>query len=273
MQPHRPVGDLLAAEPACQVPMPRTPHYRCFILANDSSSRSIKAPVTNIMVKYSPGESDAQNSRVGLERRIKRLLSANESLSERMRHLEDVFDGRVLEHESLPHYSPSTRYHSFWLSQRQWPSLTSVMRTPDTTEDAHSTNTRLIEGRDRVGSPFSGYTLADIPVLSIIPLPVTSTELVDGNQVYTFVYARHVSHDLTELMKYQAGQGTSRSLSVILGRTHSGSEDEARCSSSSTSTGSSHGSGPVVCSTELKNQTKTNKWRLRSFRVRRRWRA
>lgn len=57
-----------------------------------------------------------------------------------------------------------------------------------------------------------------MPVMSVIPIPVTTGELLDGDKFYTFEFARRVSHDLSELMKAEAGQGTSRSLGFILGK-------------------------------------------------------
>ncbi|KHN99707.1 uncharacterized protein MAM_02560 [Metarhizium album ARSEF 1941] len=134
-----------------------------------------------------PGESDAQNSRVGLERRMTRLLAANTDLSGRMRQLEDVFDGQAIDRESLPHYSPPARQQAFWVPQRAAPSVSST-----TTTSAVGGQTCGNQHTLRVLSPFSGYTLADIPVLSIIPLPVTTGELVDGNEFYTFAYARRL---------------------------------------------------------------------------------
>ncbi|KAK9435742.1 hypothetical protein VB005_10545 [Metarhizium brunneum] len=209
-----------------------------------------------------PGESDAQNSRVGLERRMTRLLAANTNLSGRMRQLEDVFDGQVVDRELLPHYSPPARQQAFWVPPRLASSAASMITT-SAGGDQRSDNQDTL----RVLSPFSGYTLADIPVLSIIPLPVTTAELVDGNEFYTFAYARRVSRDLSELMQYQAGQGTSQSLGVILGRTNNTSIDNG---GSTSSTGSSNESGPVVG--EVQPDTQRKKWRFRSFRVKQRWR-
>jgi hypothetical protein len=68
----------------------------------------------------------------------------------------------------------------------------------------------------RLWSIFSGYNLADIPVLSMIPLPVLTLELRD-NEFYTFDFAQRVSDDLVELMQLDPGQqGTSKMLRVIL---------------------------------------------------------
>lgn len=178
-----------------------------------------------------------------------------------MRQLEDVFDGQAMDRESLPHYSPSARQQAFWVPQRAASSASSIVAT-GTGGDRASDNQDTL----RALSPFSGYTLADVPVLSVIPLPVTTGELVDGNEFYTFAYARRVSRDLGELMQCQAGQGTSQSLGVILGRTNTGMENGA----STSSTGSSNESGPVAV--EPQTDTQRKKWRFRTFGVRRRWR-
>ncbi|KAG6096870.1 hypothetical protein E4U30_001185 [Claviceps sp. LM220 group G6] len=213
-----------------------------------------------------PGESDAQNSRVGLERRMKRLLSAKPSLSAQMRQLDGVFDhnGR-LGRENLPHYTLPARHPQFWLL----PHLTPYPGTAESPESdgAHTQSS----------SPLSGYTLADIPILSMIPLPVTTTELTDGALFYTLAYAQRVSHDLGELMQEQTGQGTSRSLGIILGRT---STDTGNGASSSSTDGSSSEGSPVMVGTEPRpdphdTQTKSNKtkWKVRNLKVRRRWRV
>ncbi|KAG5927808.1 hypothetical protein E4U42_001777 [Claviceps africana] len=202
-----------------------------------------------------PGESDAQNSRVGLERRMKRLLSANTNLSARMRRLDDFL-----------------RQARFWASPRltPYPGTTAALASRDAPPDEADSD----GARRHPPSPMSGYTLADIPVLSMIPLPVTTGELTDGTLFYTFAYARLVGRDLGELMQSQAGQGTSRSLGVILGRTNTAAENGA----SSTSTGGSSDVGPVVVGGQTQAgadhvPSKFTRWRVRDLSVRRRWRG
>lgn len=216
----------------------------------------------------SPGESDAQNSRVGLERRMTRLLTANTSLAGRMRRLDDVFERQAMDPESLPHYTPSSR-QQFRLPPRAAISPPLESPTGLSYEDAPSVMIQPTDDNNdglRTLSPLSGYTLDDIPVLSIIPLPVTTAELVDGNDFYTFAYARRVSRDLGELMQCKAGQGTSRTLSVILGRTISGENG-----GSMSSTGSSNDNDGIAG--EVANAQTPKKRRFHHFRVRRRWRA
>lgn len=77
-----------------------------------------------------------------------------------------------------------------------------------------------------IWSVLSGYTLADLPGLSLVPLPVDTIDVRDGSEFYTCDYARRVSRDLDELMQEQAGQGTSKTLGVILGRPIAGPEPQ-----------------------------------------------
>ncbi|KAG6024736.1 hypothetical protein E4U41_001690 [Claviceps citrina] len=241
---------------------------------------------TNNTCSSSPGESDAQNSRVGLERRMTRLLSANTTLSTRMRQLDDVFDrGRPGRPESLPHYSLPARHARLSLPPRlaPYPGTAAAMQLSAASADGGVTTADTAEFSGAVQraqqplSPLSGYTLADTPVLSMIPLPVITDELTDGTLSYTLSYALRVSRDLADLLQNQAGQGTSRSLGVILGRMNTGIGNAA---SSSSTGGSSSDSGPLTVATETTasggapdGKMKANKWKVRNLKVRRRWRA
>ncbi|GJN69165.1 hypothetical protein PLIIFM63780_000646 [Purpureocillium lilacinum] len=189
-----------------------------------------------------PGEADAQNARVGLEHRMTRLLTSNTVLAARMRQLDDVFDEGGINRESLPHYSPPARN-----PQPQSPHQSALATTPAATAIPSSssppppgtddiTPVPSSPTRTRVQTPLSGYTLAGIPVLSIIPLPITTIEIFDGPDVYTFAYARRVGRDLGELMQCQAGQGTTRSLGVVLGRSANGSDAAGSFSTGGSST-------------------------------------
>lgn len=180
-----------------------------------------------------------------------RLLTSNAALASRMRQLDDVFDGRTLERESLPHYT-----------RRPAPSASSLS-PGGSPEIAPASADQVGPGRTRVRSPLSGYTLAGIPVLSIIPLPVATNELYEGPEFYTFAYARRVGRDLGELMQCQASQGTSRALSILLGRTNT-------TDGSTSSTGSSNEECTPVA---VDNTPPTKKPRFRRIRVKNRWRA
>lgn len=147
----------------------------------------------------SPGLVDAENSRASLEKRIIRLLSSNSELSNRMRTLIDVFANI---------HGPAGSLVNYRLAAQQ----------PAVQETVAPSSSSQGSGRRGAWSTLSGYTLADMPIMSVIPIPVTTGELLDGDKFYTFDFARRVSHDLSELMKAEAGQGTSRSLGFILGK-------------------------------------------------------
>lgn len=146
----------------------------------------------------SPGLVDAENSRTSLEKRIVRLLSSNAQLAARMRTLVDVFANIR---------GPAASLVNYRLAAQQQTVVEDI---------AASTSSQT--SRTRNWSTLSPYTLADMPIMSVIPIPVTTGELLDGDKFYTFDFARRVSHDLSELMKADAGQGTSRSLGFILAK-------------------------------------------------------
>ncbi|PNY28467.1 Uncharacterized protein TCAP_01606 [Tolypocladium capitatum] len=205
-----------------------------------------------------PGEADAQNARVGLERRMARLLTSNAALASRMRRLDDVFDGGAVDAESLPHYT-----------RRPVPASALTAAAEPHVAPAETDEV----GRGRALSPLSGYTLAGIPVLSIIPLPVTTDELYEGNDFYTFAYARRVGRELGELMQYEASQGTSRALSILLGRTNASNNGGSASSTGSTGSTGSTDSSNDACAPPVVDAPKTKKTGFRSMRVKNRWRA
>ncbi|KYK56523.1 hypothetical protein DCS_03523 [Drechmeria coniospora] len=200
-----------------------------------------------------PGESDAHNALLGLERRVARLVTSNMALAGRMRRLDHICDPQP--QDLPPHYTPRGR-----LPQRQPPPMSTTPRpATDGTglgieSMAAPSNIGAPPSPTRVSTPLSGLALADMPILSAIPLPITTNELFDGNEVYTFAYARLVGPDLVELMQSEAGPGTSRSLSVVLGRTNTdngsagGTTASASMSTATTiGTGSSNdGTAPAV---------------------------
>lgn len=183
------------------------------------------------MFSHSHGEADAQNSRLGLERRMTRLLTSNANLSSRMRNLIDIFEARGgrMNREALPHYTRSSGQNSLPTPSSSPPTRMATTATPDDTIESEPTS------RNRVWSPLSGYTLADVPVLSVIPLPVVTVELRDGNEFYTFAFVRHVSQDLDGFMRRQPGPGSNRGLTAML----SSANSKNTSSGNSTSSGSS----------------------------------
>lgn len=129
-----------------------------------------------------------------------RLLTSNTDLSGRMRRLEDVFDARG-NSESLPDYLTS-----------QDPSSTGTAPAapthPPTAEVGHPPRTQA-------WSAFTGYTLSDTPVLSIIALPVVANELRDGHAYYTFDFARRFNGDIAQLAP-EPGQNSTKKLAAVL---------------------------------------------------------
>ncbi|KAM6488347.1 hypothetical protein HDV62DRAFT_25502 [Trichoderma sp. SZMC 28011] len=165
-----------------------------------------------------PGEQDAQNSRLGLERRMTRLLSSNSDIALRMRRLRDTFGARSMARRAIPNYAPIAQ-NAPRLPADRTSSASSISEGSTSAASGQQTaaETEAVP-QPRLWSIFSGYNLADIPVLSMIPLPVLTLELRD-NEFYTFDFAQRVSHDLVELMQLDPGQqGTSKMLRVILSK-------------------------------------------------------
>lgn len=125
-----------------------------------------------------------------------RLLSSNTELSGRMRRLEDVFDARG-NSESLPDYRASQAN----------PAAAGAAPNPDVGRPA--------PGPGQAWSAFTGYTLADTPVLSIIALPVMTGELRDGS-FYTFDFARHYNAEIAEAAPAEPSPDTTKKLATVL---------------------------------------------------------
>lgn len=166
----------------------------------------------------SPGEQDAQNSRLGLERRMTRLLSSNSDLALRMRRLRDTFGARSMARRAIPNYAPVAQNAPRLPADRTSSASSMSEASASTTSAQSGQQDSEAAPPPRLWSIFSGYNLADIPVLSMIPLPVLTLELRD-NEFYTFDFAQRVSDDLVELMQLDPGQqGTSKMLRVILSK-------------------------------------------------------
>jgi hypothetical protein len=161
-----------------------------------------------------------------------RLLSSNSDLSLRMRRLRDSFGARSMARRpiTIPNYAPAAQNaprlpadrtsSASSISEASASTSTSGQSGPQPTSDGDAITTAAAVNaaapQPRLWSIFSGYNLADIPVLSMIPLPVLTLELRD-NEFYTFDFAQRVSDDLVELMQLDPGQqGTSKMLRIIL---------------------------------------------------------
>lgn len=128
-----------------------------------------------------------------------RLLTSNGELSGRMRRLEDVFDARGRS-ESLPDYHTSQDPASIGTTAPTAPAppAADVGPLPRT--------------------PFSGYTLSDTPVLSIIALPVMTGELRDGHAFYTFDFAKRFNGDIAQLTQVPTAQDATKRLATVMHR-------------------------------------------------------
>lgn len=147
-----------------------------------------------------------------------RLLSSNSDIALRMRRLRDTFGARSMARRAIPNYAPIAQ-NAPRLPADRTSSASSISEGSTSAASGQQTaaETEAVP-QPRLWSIFSGYNLADIPVLSMIPLPVLTLELRD-NEFYTFDFAQRVSHDLVELMQLDPGQqGTSKMLRVILSK-------------------------------------------------------
>lgn len=152
-----------------------------------------------------------------------RLLSSNSDLSLRMRRLRDSFGARSMARRAIPNYAPVAQNAPRLPADRTSSASSISEASASTSTSGQSGQQPTSDGDAAVAAPqprlwsiFSGYNLADIPVLSMIPLPVLTLELRD-NEFYTFDFAQRVSDDLVELMQLDPGQqGTSKMLRVIL---------------------------------------------------------
>jgi hypothetical protein len=121
----------------------------------------------HLLTICSHGDADAQHSRKALNLRMDRLLTSNTTLAARMRQLQDIYGARAFLHNS----------------RRETP-YPSTYALPN--EDG---------SQRRFWSVFTNYSLADFPMLSVIPLPLNLAEVRDGSVFYTLDYARDVSQE------------------------------------------------------------------------------
>ncbi|KAL2213035.1 hypothetical protein CC79DRAFT_3949 [Sarocladium strictum] len=122
---------------------------------------------TVITILKCHGDNDAQHSRKAINLRMDRLLTSNTALAGRMRQLQDIYGARAFLHNS----------------RRETP-YPSTYALPN--EDGSPR---------RYWSVFTNYSLADFPMLSVIPLPLNLAEVRDGSVFYTLDYARDVSQE------------------------------------------------------------------------------
>ncbi|CAM1505103.1 Fc.00g107400.m01.CDS01 [Cosmosporella sp. VM-42] len=128
-----------------------------------------------------PGRSDAERSRAELAHRITRLLTFNTTLSGRLRGLDDVFNAKTRAGAGLPNYAA--------VSQNAEPGIAG--NGPACIGEAGPLPLPQ-------WSTFSGLTLVDIPVLSMVGLPVAMAELMESCQFYAFAVVPQPGFQFTE---------------------------------------------------------------------------
>lgn len=139
-----------------------------------------------------------------------RLLSSNGELSGRMRRLEDVFDARGRS-ESLPDYRASQA------NPASAGAAPASMARPGADVGRPGPMPPRSQGQAQAPgwSAFTGYTLADTPVLSIIALPVVTVELRDGH-FYTFNFARHYNAEIAQAAPAEPSPDATKKLAKAL---------------------------------------------------------
>ncbi|KJZ76433.1 hypothetical protein HIM_04162 [Hirsutella minnesotensis 3608] len=200
---------------------------------------SLSINIMNTILNCS-GEADAESARIALNRRMARLLLSNSAISMRLRLFYSAYYARVAQRNPLPHYTPP--------ESRPLPSSAS-----ESLVSAH-------EQQARAQSPYSGYTLADVPVMSIVALPLLTGELRDGHEYYTAAYARRAGRDLGNMICLAEDQ------SGLLGAIRS--RPSAENGGSETSTDSSNRGATADNAPPASKATRFG----RIARVRRRWR-
>lgn len=131
-----------------------------------------------------------------------------------MRNLKDVFGVRALGRGTIPNYAPAAQNAPRLPADRTSVSSLSSSSSAGIRESGESDRAP----RTRGWSVLASYALADVPVLSVVAIPVTTSELRNGNEFYTFDFAQRVSSDLALLMQCQPGHGTSKMLREILSK-------------------------------------------------------
>ena len=156
-----------------------------------NGSKPLKSRNGTVLTLSSPGEADARNSKSDLDQRITRLLTSNTHLSARLRSLQSaVGTSRGSDNGNPPTYTPTSQ-----------PAMLLLARTSATSSlNSTSIPPRVLAPSRSRWSPFSGYMLADVPILSTIALPVTTMELRSGQSFHTFAFARIMAQDLNELL-------------------------------------------------------------------------
>ncbi len=165
----------------------------------------------------SSSEDETSLNRAKAEETLLAILQTNPRLAERARDLDDVFEikslistARLDDTESRgppPYGQPTSEFDQ--LPQYSPPAVTGTCK----------------DGSISIGfaqhTVFSGLTLADISIFSLVALPIVCDELRYGNEFYTAEYCSRVHHQLTDLVEKRSRK-KSYWLAVILGVEYTG---------------------------------------------------
>lgn len=126
---------------------------------------------------------------------IHEVLQRNAALAQRIRQVTDIFGARAL--------VPSERLAAIVAGGPPAYSVPTSLAEELPDYSAAVSNGVNADGsitiRPTAWSVFSGLTLGDASILSLIPLPIRSNELRYGTRFYTFEYSRRVNEQLGEL--------------------------------------------------------------------------
>lgn len=141
-----------------------------------------------------------------LQQRGLNLIRSNQQLLDRIKQLRDTFGAKY----PLAQKWPMKVTMPSPLDPRilgQPPTYTGDMDT--------NRNCGMLVNSSNSNFMLSGMTLADIPKLSLIPLPIDSSEIRNGT-LYSFDYCRSASDELDAVSESQRTQKT-RGMSKVLG--------------------------------------------------------
>lgn len=136
-----------------------------------------------------------------IEALVDEILDTNTTLSESLTAMADIFSARALVPQTRLDAALSAAPPSYSIPLRHRQSSDTLPTLPDYTErtasGTHLDGSVTIRATSR--SVFTGLSLADVRVLSLLPLPVVPGELRDGPRFYTAAYSRNVDAALGEL--------------------------------------------------------------------------
>lgn len=146
---------------------------------------------------YRESEPEARRHLSQTEIGVDGIIRGKPALAQKIRRMQDSFGARSL--------VPSVRLEA--IAARGPPAYSVPTSLAEDLPDysaavSHGVNTDgSVTIRATDWSVFSGLTLADVSILSLIPLPIRSEELRYGDRFYTFEYSRRVNEQLDELVE------------------------------------------------------------------------